>query len=124
MTATIAGAGHGVGEGELGMAACIDECTRCHRVCMETVVHSLEMGGVDAAAGHVRVMLDCAQMCATSADFMLRGSLLHGRTCGVCAEVCRACEAECRRQSDASDQRCADECRRCAESCERMARAA
>lgn len=105
------------------MRECIANCSDCHGICVETAVHCLGMGGDCAAPHHQTVLLDCAQICATSADFMLRGSELHGRTCGVCAEACRRCADECERlaDGDATMLRCAETCRRCAESCQRMA---
>jgi len=105
------------------MRQCIEECTRCHAICLETVGHCLELGGKHADPAHIRLLLDCADICRTSADFMLRGSDLHPRTCGVCAEVCRACADSCERmgRDDQMMQQCAQQCRRCAESCERMA---
>jgi len=105
------------------MQQCIENCSNCHRVCVETTAHCLQMGGKHAEASHIRLLLDCAQICQTSADFMLRGSDLHGRTCGVCAEVCDRCAQDCERldPNDAQMQACAAECRRCAESCRQMA---
>ena len=107
------------------MQQCIDECLNCYSICLQTVQHCLELGGKHAEASHIRVLDDCAEICQTSAGFMLRGSPMHARVCGVCAEVCRECERECRRMGDDETMReCADACRRCAESCERMAKAA
>jgi hypothetical protein len=105
------------------MRKCIANCTECHSVCVETTVHCLGMGGAHAEAGHIGLLLDCAQICATSADFMLRGSDLHARTCGVCAEACQRCAEDCERLAGNDEQvrRCAETCRRCAESCRRMA---
>jgi hypothetical protein len=94
---------------------------RCHGTCVETVDHCLQKGGRHAEAHHIRVLLDCAQICATSADFMLRGSEMHGSTCGVCAEACERCAADCERLADDDMmRRCAETCRRCAESCRGM----
>ena len=104
------------------MQECIDNCTSCHATCMETLSHCLEKGGKHAEPSHIRLLADCAQICATSADFMLRGSDLHRLTCGVCAEVCRRCAEACDRLADDEImRRCAEECRRCAESCRKMA---
>lgn len=106
------------------MARCIENCQACHGICLETAMHCLGMGGEHAAADHIRLLLDCADICQTSADFMLRGSPLHARTCGVCAEVCERCATDCERfGDDASMKACAELCRRCAESCRRMASA-
>jgi hypothetical protein len=107
------------------MQQCIDDCTQCHDICLETVNHCLQMGGKHAEAGHIRLMLDCAEICQTSANFMLRRSEVHGRTCGVCAEVCRRCAEDCERFSDDEQMTaCAEMCRRCSSSCEEMSRMA
>ncbi|RUL83555.1 four-helix bundle copper-binding protein [Tautonia sociabilis] len=101
---------------------CITECQSCHAVCTETVNYCLEQGGRHAEPGHVRLLLDCAEICQTSANFMLRGSPLHVQTCAACAEVCEACAADCEQMGqDQPMRRCAEACRRCAESCRRMA---
>jgi hypothetical protein len=103
------------------MVACIRECTNCHAVCLETVTHCLQMGGPHAEANHIRLLLDCAEICQTSANFMLRNSDLHGLTCGVCADVCERCAEDCARFTDDDVmQRCAETCRRCAASCREM----
>ena len=99
------------------MKNCIAECTTCHDVCLSMVQHCLEKGGPHAQPAHVRMLLDCAQTCATSADFMTRGSPLHVHTCGVCAAVCDACAADCERMADDAEMK------RCAESCRHMAMA-
>jgi hypothetical protein len=103
--------------------ACIEACQSCHAVCIETLTHCLTMGGEHAEAQHIRTLLDCAQICATSADFMLRGSPMHGSVCDVCADVCNECAASCADLDGPEMQRCAEECRRCAEHCREMAKA-
>jgi hypothetical protein len=104
------------------MAQCIDECTDCHRICVSTARHCLEQGGEHAAPGHITVLLDCAAICQTSADFMIRGSDLHGRVCAICAEACNLCAESCEAfGEDKLMQECAEACRRCARSCEQMA---
>lgn len=104
------------------MKRCIENCDECHRVCVETVQHCLQKGGHHAEASHIRLLLDCAQICQTSEDFMLRGSDLHPLTCGACAEVCARCAEDCERMADDEMmRRCAEVCRRCAESCRQMA---
>ena len=107
------------------MQQCIQNCLSCHAVCLETIQHCLAMGGEHASPKHIGMLQDCAQICITSADFMLRMSPFHAQTCGVCAAVCEACATECERMAsgDATDfmTRCAEACRRCAESCRQMA---
>lgn len=106
------------------MQRCIDECRVCHDVCLETIGHCLEMGGEHAEPAHIRVLMDCAEICQTSANFMVRGSDAHGFTCSACAEVCERCARECERFDDDFMKQCAEACRRCAESCREMARMA
>ena len=109
---------HGHGD---GMQACIDNCTSCHQVCLHTPRHCLEKGGTHAAAGHIALLLDCAQICATSADFMTRHSDFHRTTCAACAEICRACADACEKMGDDEMMKqCAAACRRCADSCAQM----
>lgn len=103
------------------MEQCIQRCSDCHDVCLETVTWCLEQGGEHASPSHIKLLLDCAQICETSADFMLRGSDAHGRTCAVCAELCERCADDCEQMDGDQMQRCAEECRRCAESCREMA---
>ena len=103
------------------MQMCIQDCKNCAEVCLETVMHCLNMGGEHAAPDHIRLMLDCVEICQTSANFMIRGSNFHTRTCAVCAEVCEACAQDCARfTDDAEMQRCAEVCRQCAQSCREM----
>ena len=107
------------------MKRCIELCHECHDVCLQAVQHCLEKGGRHAEASHIRLLLDCAQICHTSEDFMLRGSDLHPLTCGVCAEVCNRCAEDCDRLGDdPTMKRCSEVCRRCAQSCMEMAGAA
>lgn len=103
-----------------GMRRCIDECLSCHRVCLGMAAnHCLELGGKHTEPGHFRLMMACAEICRTAADFMLIGTELHRRTCAVCAEVCEACARSCEQVGDMDE--CVHACRRCAESCREMA---
>jgi len=103
------------------MQACIRECLSCHSTCLETMSRSLQEGGQHAEPKPITTLLDCAAICQTSADFMLRGSELHAAVCATCAEICEACARECARFNHTFLQRCAEECRRCAEICREMA---
>lgn len=103
------------------MRDCVDSCLSCASVCTELIRHCLQMGGKHAEVSHVTIMIDCAEICQTSANFLLRKSDAHVETCGTCAAICRACEESCRQIGGVAMTSCADECARCAESCERMA---
>ncbi len=104
------------------MQKCIENCTECHNTCVATLAHCLEMGGKHVEAAHLKSLLDCADTCRASADFMLRGSELHPQVCGVCAEACERCAKSCEQFGDDEQMKaCAEVCRRCAESCRQMA---
>lgn len=103
---------------------CIKRCLECEQACTNTVPHCLSMGGRHAEESHIVLLLDCARICATSAEFMMRNSRHHARVCAVCAELCEACAGDCERFGDDETMRqCAEACRGCAESCRQMAAA-
>ncbi len=105
------------------MLQCIEVCLDCHKACLQTIPYCLQQGGMHAESNHIRLMMDCADICQTSANFMLRGSDLHSITCGACAEICERCAADCDRMGgdDTRMAACAEECRRCADACRQMA---
>lgn len=105
------------------MRAAVDICLHCYAICEETKAYCIKMGGRHVEAEHLATLADCARMCETSANFMVRNSDFHGEVCRLCAEVCERCARSCE-QVDRDDEvmrRCAAECRRCAESCRQMA---
>lgn len=100
---------------------CIENCTQCHQICLRQVSRCLGKSGDHARPEHIRLLRDCAEICQTSANFMLRYSPLHPLTCGVCAEICEQCAQECSNMSDGDFmQECIEMCRRCAASCKEM----
>jgi len=108
------------------MQQCIDDCTNCHNICVETLDQNIEMGEKFAEISHIRTLQDCARLCATSADFMLRESALHPSVCGLCADACERCADSCERLAvgDELMRECIDMCRTCARSCREMAKMA
>lgn len=103
------------------MQNCIQNALDCSNICLQTVNHCLGLGGEHAEVSHIRLLLDCAEICQTSANFMNRHSDHHADTCRICADVCHACAESCRALGDEDMSRCADACDRCAASCEAMA---
>lgn len=101
---------------------CLSTCLECHQICTETAAHVLHSGGGHSEPKHLVALLDCAQICAVSADFMSRRSPHDAHLCAECAEICEACAALCEIHEDPDGQmaRCAQVCRRCAKSCAEM----
>jgi hypothetical protein len=95
---------------------CIDISAECANTCAQTIAYCLQQGGRHAEPSHIKLLLDCAEICRTCADFTARDSDFTSRICGFCAEVCQRCADDCASFSgDAQMQACADICRRCAE---------
>jgi hypothetical protein len=101
---------------------CIKDSLDCYQTCSETVIRCLTMGGKHAANEHLNLLMDCAKICNTNADFMLRNSTYYPQICGITADICDECADTCDRFDDDFMKECASACRRCAESCREMAR--
>lgn len=101
---------------------CIDQCRNCEQVCLQTIQYCISAGGSHVEQGHVNALLDCATLCRTSAETMIRHSALIPMVCGTCAAACTSCAESCESfGSDNAMQACAAECRTCSESCQSMA---
>ena len=102
------------------MNRCIETCLSCYRVCLGTAMtHCLETGGKHTEPAHFRLMMACAEICRTSAHFMLIGTPHHKHTCKECAEICAECADDCARIGGMDG--CVKICRACAASCKEMA---
>lgn len=103
------------------MQSCIDICNTCAQVCLQTAMNQcLEMGGRHVEPQHFRLMMNCAEICQLSANFMLSSSRFHNRTCELCAEICEACAMDC--ENIGGMDECVSVCHECADSCRQMAR--
>jgi hypothetical protein len=81
----------------------------------------MKRGGALASPAMLAMLADCAELCQTTANSMLRGSPLHQVLCQACAEACARCADECsHHQADQQMVRCAQTCRTCAEGCRTM----
>ena len=104
---------------------CIQSCRDCHAICVETADFCARLGGEHAEAPHVALLLDCAEICSTSLNSMLRSSATSRQLCGACADICDRCASSCERfVGDEQMQACANACRSCANACRRMVGAA
>ena len=113
---------HAIGKVEMLMQQCVSDCIACHNICLETAKHCMHMGGSHSAPQNLVLLLDCHEICQTSANFMLRGSEFSNRICGVCADACRRCAEICEGFSDDEQMAsCESMCRSCMDSCEQMA---
>lgn len=96
-----------------------DPMTACAKVCHETVTYCLEQGGEHAEAPHIKVMMDCADICTWTATLEHRRSDFLDQAMRLCAEACKACAESCETfEDDETMQACAEACRECQEHCE------
>jgi hypothetical protein len=102
------------------MQSCIDACTKCYQICFQTAMtHCLEAGGKHVEPNHFRLMINCAQICQTSAALQLSNSEFISECCALCAEVCEACAESCAKLDTMNA--CEEACLDCAASCRAMA---
>lgn len=101
-----------------------DDCLECHRVCLHTFSHllTLETDAEIAEPDQLNLLLDCADICATCADFLLRASAFQTRIADLCCEICRRSQQLCELPGGADPivRECAAVCARCANSCRRL----
>jgi hypothetical protein len=101
---------------------CIQNCLICHSMCLDTITYCLQNRSKYQKSAHIRLLLDCAEICQTSANFMLRESSFFSHTCAICAIICDRCAQESETFiDDAKMQSSAAVCRQCAQSCRHIA---
>lgn len=97
----------------------VDVCNHCHATCLHTATtYCLEIDGQPVDSDHLRLLLNCAEICQTSVNLQLSGSSFDVAMCSLCAEVCDACAKSCR--SIANMEICEAACLECAASCRRI----
>ncbi|HAR64458.1 MAG: four-helix bundle copper-binding protein [Candidatus Margulisiibacteriota bacterium] len=99
---------------------CIGITKDCANTCTETQTYCLQLGGNHAELNHMRMLLDCTEMCNTCSDVMMRGSDYYQSICYTCAEICEWTAASCDQFEDMKMGMCADTCRQCANVCRQM----
>ena len=102
---------------------CIRDCLACYQECLSCIPHCLSLGGKHTDPSHITLMMECAEICNTSATMMQLKGQFAFEHCQLCAKVCEACAQSCSQidPEDSMMQKCADMCLRCAESCRSMA---
>jgi hypothetical protein len=92
---------------------CVDACNRCLAYC-------LRQGGHHAEFEHIGRLMDCLEVCITTADLAGRNSPVAPSLIQVCAEVAEDCAMSCDEHGGAEDAemlRCSEACRDLAEWC-------
>ncbi|HEY0901410.1 MAG TPA: four-helix bundle copper-binding protein [Micavibrio sp.] len=104
------------------MAHCKHTAWSCRDTCQRTLFkHCLQMGDQHVAEEHVKLMMDCIDICQLTADFITRCSVNHTSVCQTCADICEKCAASCEAIGGDHMIACAEACRKCAGTCHEMA---
>lgn len=98
---------------------CLRNCTECHTVCFQTAVSPQVAAKI--SPDDLKLLLNCSDICRTSADFLAVRSAFHRIVCRTCSEICAACAEMCERSGIDVMLTCAKVCRTCEDSCRRMA---
>lgn len=109
-------------ESETNQEKCIRDCMKCFENCTRTISYCISQGGKHVEAEHIKIMMECIDMCRMSATLMISNAQFSHEHCQLCAKVCDACAESC--DSLGEDKvmgECAASCRTCAESCRNMA---
>ena len=90
---------------------CITACETCATKC-------LNEDNVKMMADCIKTDLDCAAICQLTSVYLARKSRFTKQTLRLCIEICKACEAECRKHEHEHCQHCAEICHECHIACE------
>jgi hypothetical protein len=99
--------------------SCMEACTQCHQTLMHTVMqYSLPHDTTQFDIELFRLMMNCAELCQTTANFQLSDSKFCRQVATLNAQLCEECAAGCERRGDLED--CVQACRECAECCRNL----
>lgn len=92
---------------------CVAECNHCATAC-------LDEQDVKMLSKCIKLDIDCAEICSTTASLLARDSDHGHHLLKECVEVCNACADECEKHSAMGMEHCktcAEACRACADAC-------
>jgi hypothetical protein len=111
-----------IGLDRVQLAAAIDTIIMCSEACTSCADACLSEDMVSELTTCIRLNLDCAEICATTARVLTRQTgfdvNIARAQVEACATACMACAAECAAHAGMHEH-----CRVCAEACNRCERA-
>lgn len=113
-----------------GVAECVTHCHDCAATCTSCADACLGEAMVAQLTRCIRLNLDCADICAATANVLTRQTDTPAdvvqRQLEACAAACRSCAQECEQHADHHEhcRVCAEACRACERACEEMLQAA
>lgn len=109
------------------LGECIEACALCEFACVTCADACLTDSALDPLRDCVRINLDCADVCALTGHLVSRAFSAEPKLVRaqleICADLCAACEAECRKLSSANGHchMCAQACSHCQSLCREAA---
>ncbi len=99
----------------------MEALARCHLSCLSAAMtRCFELGGEHVRPQHLRLVLDCAAVCAFASDVLARKSQFHNAVCALAADICEVCAKDCERLGHMKS--CVQTCRETAALCRQTAR--
>ncbi|WP_039235796.1 four-helix bundle copper-binding protein [Bacillus thermotolerans] len=99
----------------------VEAVQHCEATCESVEFFVMQMKDIRCRGEQLRLLRDCADICALTAKCMARCSGFAKTLALVCAEVCEVCGHHCLHHSDDVSQRCAQICLHCARECQAFA---
>ncbi len=105
------------------LAACIDACLACAQACTACADACLSEEMVAELVRCIRTDLDCADICAATANVLSRHTGYDANVTRAaleaCATACKSCGDDCAGHAEmrAHCKICADACRACEQAC-------
>lgn len=91
----------------------IETCIACATACNHCAVACLEEEDVQQLTKCIRLDLECAIICRTTAELLSVASVYSQQICKICADICNACADECEKHAAKG----LEHCKECAEAC-------
>lgn len=101
------------------LLACVTACEDCRRILLGHATDRVATApGAGAMQALRRRMLDCAELCAATANFAGAGSVFLPEMVAACTRLCDECGAACEALApEAGLEDCIAACRRAASAC-------
>jgi len=101
-----------------GNEDCIAVCLGCASFCNHTALWCIDVEShrMDMKKC-IELTLECAALCAATAQLISMGSERAKELCRLCAEACDNCASQCDKFNSEELCACTDLCRKCASAC-------
>jgi len=105
-------------EADSQIIGCIEKCLRCCITCWKMHEETTSVIDIERFRSLHLHLVECAEICRTTASFLRWNSAFCKAACALCAETCERCAWECARiPGDEQARRVLEACEQCAGAC-------